>query len=326
MTSLADSWKLYDTTRKRNPHSTDVDRSRWDNHVLPYFGNCNLEDIKTLSVTHFRAHLESKGLSPKTVANTLTLLRSVLKRSVKMELYNGQLPSFEMPKYDNRRIRFLTCEEANMLMQEIRRRSDLWHDISLFALHTGLRASEIFKLKNSNISTNTKHIYITESKTCRNRIVPLNSEAFKIAHKHSKNKNKGLFLFANEKQEGLKHVSKIYSRSVEACHLNNGVFDARDRVVFHTLRHTFASWLVQSGTPLLVVSSLLGHATIQMTMRYAHLAPDQGIVAVEKLCDLYHPTSQRPQAGAEHCTGRASSHLQRPSSTKCLAERSKGDR
>ena len=52
------------------------------------------------------------------------------------------------------------------------------------------------------------------------------------------------------------------------------ITDARQRAVFHTLRHTFASWLVQDGTPLYTVAELMGHTTLEMTRRYSHLAPD----------------------------------------------------
>jgi integrase len=52
------------------------------------------------------------------------------------------------------------------------------------------------------------------------------------------------------------------------------ISDLRQRIVFHSLRHTHASWLVQRGTPLYEVAKLLGHSTIRMTERYSHLAPD----------------------------------------------------
>ena len=56
--------------------------------------------------------------------------------------------------------------------------------------------------------------------------------------------------------------------------LNKDISDGRQKVVFHTLRHTFASWLVQKGTPLYTVAELMGHTSLEMTQRYAHLAPD----------------------------------------------------
>ena len=75
----------------------------------------------------------------------------------------------------------------------------------------------------------------------------------------------------------------IFRSAVKSCGFNKGIKDRRDRVCFHTLRHTFASWLVQRGCPLAMVGSLLGHKDIKMTMRYAHLVPEYGISAVAAL-------------------------------------------
>jgi integrase len=90
------------------------------------------------------------------------------------------------------------------------------------------------------------------------------------------------FIF-KEREQQIYQVSRIFRDAVSFCGLNIKIKDRRQKVVFHTLRHTFASWLVQSGTPLVVVSQLLGHKTLQITMRYAHLAPSQGASAVKIL-------------------------------------------
>jgi len=65
--------------------------------------------------------------------------------------------------------------------------------------------------------------------------------------------------------------------------LNDGVADHRRKLVFHSLRHTFASWLVHMGKPLYTVNCLMGHSCIKMTIRYAHLAPDTQQAAAMEL-------------------------------------------
>lgn len=69
-------------------------------------------------------------------------------------------------------------------------------------------------------------------------------------------------------------VSKTFNLPIDKLGFNEGITDPMLKVIFHTLRHTFVSWLVQRGTPLYTVATLMGHSTLEMTQRYAHLAPD----------------------------------------------------
>lgn len=101
--------------------------------------------------------------------------------------------------------------------------------------------------------------------------------------------NKGQVVFPSKDGTKRRWVSDTFERTVRELGLNNTgeikkltdgsevpveITDARQRVVFHSLRHTFASWLVQNGTPLYTVAKLMGHSTLEMTQRYSHLAPD----------------------------------------------------
>jgi integrase len=84
--------------------------------------------------------------------------------------------------------------------------------------------------------------------------------------------NEIVFKDRNGKQ--IKEASNSFGRAVDGLHLNREVIDRRQKVTFHSLRHTFASWLVQQGEPLYTVQKLMGHASLSMTERYSHLSPD----------------------------------------------------
>ncbi len=121
---------------------------------------------------------------------------------------------------------------------------------------------------NVNFDERTLHIKDTKNKSSRHAHMTSEVEAMLLQRyeKRGSGRNEKLF-----KADGL---SKTFERVVENLGLNEGVNDSRERVVFHTLRHTFASWHAKAGTPLFTISKLLGHKTIAMTERYSHLCPD----------------------------------------------------
>ena len=81
-------------------------------------------------------------------------------------------------------------------------------------------------------------------------------------------------VFPDNNGNPTKYLSKTFPRAVEDLGFNNDVTDDRNKVVFHTLRHTFASWQVQGDINLYTLQKLMGHKSFQMVQRYAHLAPD----------------------------------------------------
>ena len=91
------------------------------------------------------------------------------------------------------------------------------------------------------------------------------------------------FVFQSKNGSKIEHVSRTFERAVRALGLNNGITDRRQKVVFHSLRHTFASRLVQKRVSLYEVKELLGHSDIAMTQRYSHLADETLREAVSKL-------------------------------------------
>ena len=97
-------------------------------------------------------------------------------------------------------------------------------------------------------------------------------------------------------------ISYTFMQTVEDLGFNKGL-DSRDatyRVVFHTLRHTFCSWLAMQGTPLYTIQKLARHKSIAMTERYSHLLPDQKQDAVREMAEIFNNTrTQVSQTKAE---------------------------
>ena len=95
--------------------------------------------------------------------------------------------------------------------------------------------------------------------------------------------NKGKTLFEKNPLKKKVTIGNTYRRIIEEIGFNDGVVDTRYRVYFHTLRHTFGSWLAIRGEYLQTIGELMGHKRISQTQRYAHLCPDKKKVAVAGL-------------------------------------------
>ncbi|WP_309411104.1 tyrosine-type recombinase/integrase [Desulfobulbus sp.] len=185
---LTDVWALYQrailSSSKRRSQITE--QGRWKNYIAPTLGKRLVMSLTNLDLLMLWRDLEQQNLSPQTVYHCLSLLRRVLIKSSEWMKYDKSLPSFKgvMPKFDNRRLRFLDRKEINILIDilsdEITKN---WYDITLFAVSTGLRRSEIFNLKLNDINFSGRIATVMDTKSNKNRSVPLNNIAFKIALK-----------------------------------------------------------------------------------------------------------------------------------------------
>ena len=280
--NLSDAWLRYESIILHSKSGQYVEKLRWETHISQKFGQIPIESVTTDTILRIRKSVESKNLAPQTVYHCLSLVRRVMRYAIDVGMYHGPLPKFIMPRFDNRSVRFLSKGELEMLLMYLKETSTLWHDITLFAVHTGLRASEIFHLKAMSVDVKSSLIHISDTKSAKNRFVPLNKIAKDILCAHiQRGTNKNVFMNGDDE---IQYVHRVYRKAVEKCRFNFGVTDRRQRVVFHTLRHTFATWLVQEGVPIATVSQLLGHADVRMTMRYAQFAPDFAEKSVQLLC------------------------------------------
>jgi integrase len=184
-----------------------------------------------------------------------------------------------MPRPQNKGERFLLPEEARKLLTELEKRSPQLHDMAWLSLKTGLRSTEIFRLQGADIDLAASVLWITEKGGTRKALCVARDILEKLA---SYGRRKDEYIFQDRQGGKMTHISDTFERVCVSLGWNpanakeKAGMDPRKRVWFHTLRHTFASWLAQSGkVTLYELRDLMRHKTINMTERYAHLIPAQ---------------------------------------------------
>ena len=188
-----EAFEIYAALLLVSTRNKQIEVGRWANHIEPILGNHELSSITSLKILLFEKHLIGKKQAPQSIHHCLSLLRRVLNRACEWELYPGPVPKFHMPKFDNRRIRFLSPTEAEAVLLDLKSRSELWHDLALFALSTGLRKGELLALTPSQINLSANLCSVLDSKSGKGRSVPLHPEALKVAQKYLKQPSATLF-------------------------------------------------------------------------------------------------------------------------------------
>ena len=240
------------------------------------------DDLERLVV---RPMIEA-GRSPGSIEKTLSVFSALWKDAWRQGLVSGTNPKTKArkPKMDNKRERFLSHKEAARLLEVLWRRSVVTHDMALLSMFSGLRASECRRLTWADIDLEHGQIFVKDTKNRFNRHAHVTAEIRAMLLRRYQGQSKAAkVLLGLEGGESYCTVSGHFRRAVDELGFNKGVTDRRQKVVFHTLRHSFASWLVIMGKPLYTVSKLLGHKNIRWTERYAHLAPEAKKAAVDKL-------------------------------------------
>lgn len=260
-----------------------------EKYVLPRFKNRAMNSITALDLDRMKLELGESGLSPQTVKHVLGLIRRVYRKALAWGIYYGPIPTaaMKMPKIDNARMRYLTKTEAATLLGKLHSTSLLWHDIALLSLHTGMRLNEILELRCRQVDMTSSIINVIEAKP-GTYTAYLSDVAKKMLYERIGNDPTALVFPSPKKGKKIIRAGKPFLKAVDACKFNDGVTNARYKVVFHTLRHTFASWLVQKGVSLSEVAELMGHTSTKMTERYAKLSTKSKQIAVNKIAKILH--------------------------------------
>jgi integrase len=198
----------------------------------------------------------------------------------------------QLPEH-NDRVRWLTNDEERSILAKA---PAYLQPIIRTALHTGMRQGEILALRWVDLDFDQRLVRVAHGKNHKVRCIPMNAQVYALLKPlvpPSPRWEESPFVFTNPRTRAnpeikgkFRDVVHAFARVADAAGLGD--------VTFHTLRHTFASRLVQGGATMKALQELLGHGSMQMTMRYAHLAPNNLREAVDIL--------SRPQAPAQDRT------------------------
>lgn len=265
-----------------------------------------LRDINASLLEKLRTEMLTQKKSNATINRRFTTLKSVMSRAVEWDV----IPSHDLRKLkalteDNSRIRYLGFDEEERLKKALsardfkikreresgnkhrqergyplladlseRKFADYLEPLVILAMNTGLRKGELLSLTWQNINLERDFITViaANAKSGKTRHIPLNQKA-KSALTNWKSDCKSLhWVFEREEGQPLKDIKKSWSAILESANIK----DFR----FHDLRHHFASKLVMAGVDLNTTRELLGHGSLDMTLRYSHLAPEHKAAAV----------------------------------------------
>ena len=289
----------------KNRGSYEAEDALFKLWINPVIGNLPFNKISHFSLEKLKKKMLDAGKAPRTVKYAFDVINQTWNLARRTSVISEDSPTknIKLPKFDNRRIRFLTHEEVGKLFENLSVRSQQLHDIALLSLHTGMRAGEIFSLTWGHIDLDRGHITIVDPKATQSRTAFMTRQIkamFKKLYGNGKNKNDLIFKDRNGKR--IVEVSQSFDRAVKDLKLNESVTDWRQKLVFHSLRHSYASFLVEAGTDLYTVSKLIGHSTLKMTERYSHLGQNTLQNAVKNLEQSMTKANKAQQTKSESNT------------------------
>lgn len=282
---LAEEYLLWIERQKNNRNKKTVIRE-----LVARFRDLPLNQFNTRIVEDYQTSIIKKGNANSTNNRSVATLKHMFTKAVDWELVDGDIlrrvRKAKLLPENNRRLRYLSFDECRALVDAC---APHLKPIVITALNTGMRKEEILSLRwDKHIDLNHGFILLDITKNGERRELPINKTLCETLKELKSNKISS-YVFADKTGRRYKEVHKSFKTALGKA----GICDFK----FHDLRHTFASQLIMNGIDITTVKELLGHKTLTMTMRYAHLAPSHKVNALDRL-DL--KMNNKPTAQIKH--------------------------
>jgi integrase len=256
------------------------------------FGLKRLNDITSFEIEKYRKDRKDAGKADATINRELQALRHMFNKAITWgKSSHNPMKQIKLRREENTRLRFLSSEEETKLLESC---GESLRSIVIAALNTGFRRAELLSLtwQDVDFERGLVTVQAAYAKNRERRSIPMNRKLRALFEEQKTTGPKSSKIFLNRHGEAYKLATTVFSDAVRRACIEN--------FHFHDLRHTFASRLVMRGVDLRTIQALMGHKTINMTLRYAHLAPDHLKRAVEVLDNEnshnnFHNTPQLPK-------------------------------
>jgi len=255
-------WKAEATGRDS---ARDLERLTW---FAQYLDGTAISDITPALIAKTRA-VRTAESSPSTANRYMALLRMILRKALREWDWVDRIPAVPMVKIGKIEPRFLTRAQAAKLLKELEPLPHL-RDLAQFSLETGLRMRNATGLTWSQVDLPRRMLIIpaARAKAGETISVPLSATAFAILRRHRGKHADRVFTFKRYPKSKPTPFSDANGHEFKAAAKRAGVAWLR----WHDLRHTWASWHVQAGTPLEALQRLGGWKSFDMVLNYAHLS------------------------------------------------------
>ena len=274
-------------TKPKNAKACTAQLKWWKKEI----GHCLLADVTPALIAEKRDQL-LKGVtfkgtirSPSTVVRYLAALSHAFTTAVKewgwME--DSPMTKVSKPKEPRGRVRFLSTEERQALLQACREsKNPLLHPAFVVSLSTGMRQAEQMSLHWEDVDLFKGRIVLHETKNGERRVVPLRGHALEVLHKLKIQQGRDIGpVFPGKKGTSPIDLRNPWDKALKAA----GIQDYR----WHDNRHSCASYLLAQGATPAQIAEILGHKTLQMVKRYAHLCDAEASNVVEQMNEaIFH--------------------------------------
>lgn len=276
--------EIYFASNEAHNKSNRKYKLMYEKHIKNSFGDVVISKLNDDLIYELQALKKADNLSDSTINIIVKLVKRIIGFSIKKGIIQySPFKNIKLFKINNSRLRYLNKIEISNLNQLVEDEFVLKLFVKI-ALSTGARANSVLAIQKKHINFENKTILIKDFKRNNTYHGYLDEETFKMIEEHCLSLHINGFVVsingtATKYQEiytKLTEIFKVFNKGLEKD-------DRANKVVIHTLRHTFASHLAIAGVSIQKIQKLMNHKDIKQTLKYAKLNPDSGRDYVEEL-------------------------------------------